>query len=277
MPGGLQASARRRERGVGGAGAGACPAGAPGWALWRCRSPASCRCAAPPAPLPPRRRCMQRRGARPYGVGVRWAAGQPAPALPHTCAGTHAQARARAHAGPGAHRWIQLHHCRPEPSGPPAKIWKTGIMRPRAPPCGSAGGAGATRARARRAAGTCVCCAAVRSAGAARRRRRPGWRLGKRRAGAARRGPPQSAATRRQATRCPEPPRLPGRHQPPAPLAGVISRPTAPAARQLPRSPPLPARCRCAAPRRGTARPPPPPPTPCTPPPGSRAPGPRSR
>jgi hypothetical protein len=39
---------------------------------------------------------------------------------------------------PGAaqppHLWIQLHHCRPLPSGPPANMEKTGIMRPSAPP-----------------------------------------------------------------------------------------------------------------------------------------------
>lgn len=36
---------------------------------------------------------------------------------------------------PGSHRWIQLHHCRPLPRGPPAKMENTGTMRPSAPPC----------------------------------------------------------------------------------------------------------------------------------------------
>ena len=32
------------------------------------------------------------------------------------------------------HLWIQDSHWRPLPSGPPAKIWKTGSILPNAPP-----------------------------------------------------------------------------------------------------------------------------------------------
>jgi hypothetical protein len=42
--------------------------------------------------------------------------------------------RPATHPCQATHLWIQLHHCRPEPSGPPAKMEKTGIMRPSAPP-----------------------------------------------------------------------------------------------------------------------------------------------
>lgn len=144
----------------------------PGWALWRCTPPPSCCCGWPPAPSPPHHPCSGAPAQQWLGRAAGRYCMPTAKRAHQTGRAPRTLSRHRFHSGnvPGQKSchgqgsqlhparpcgalqattppsnptpcpwmpprlWIQEHHCRPLPSGPPAKMENTGIMRPRAPP-----------------------------------------------------------------------------------------------------------------------------------------------